>query len=344
MVDYIVTGGNGFIGSHLVKQLIKNNYTVLNIDSIKLNGLKENLHEFNNHPNYFYSNTDIRNSNKINKIFNKFDPKIVIHCAAESHVDNSIFNPSSFIESNIFGTYNLLQASLNNWKNKKKIIKFIFVSTDEVYGSLNNNEKKFNENSNYLPNSPYSASKASADHLVRAWNKTYNLPTIITHCTNNYGPYQFPEKLIPNVIMRALKKYPINIYGDGKNIRDWVYVKDHVSALIKISKKGKIGSVYNIGTNNEISNIQLVRKICSILDQLLPSSEPHSKLIRFVEDRAGHDFRYALDTKKIKKELNWKSSYSFSKSLKLTISWYITNKLWLKKAIRKEKNLKKNMM
>jgi len=329
MFDYLVTGGNGFIGSHLVRELIIRNKSVVNIDSSKYSGLKENLNDIKNNALYKYLDIDISNKKLVLKKIKILNPKFIIHCAAESHVDNSIEDPSNFITSNIIGTYNLLQASLFNFKHHMSICKFIFVSTDEVYGSLKKNEKKFNENSQYLPNSPYSASKASADHLVRAWNSTYNLPTIITHCTNNFGPNQLPEKLIPNVISRAINNKPINIYGDGKNIRDWIYVKDHVDALIKVSDIGNVGQVYNIGTNNEFNNLNIVKKICKILDKLKPKKNSYSDQIVFVKDRAGHDFRYSLDTKKINEKIKWKKKNKFSHDLETTILWYLNNKKWL---------------
>ena len=331
----LVTGGCGFIGSHLVKKLLKNKKNiVLNLDSIAKYSSNESLNEILLNKNYKFKKCDINNFKKLKQIIFEFKPKIIFHLAAESHVDRSIESSLSFIKTNILGTFNLLEISRVYLEKYKKLkFKFIHISTDEVYGELKQNEKKFVENSPYLPNSPYSASKASSDHLVRAWNKTYKLPTIITNCSNNYGPWQFPEKLIPLIIYKLINKKNLPVYGNGKNIRDWIYVEDHVRALIIISQKGKIGQKYNIGSNYEISNINLVKRICKIFDSIYPKNIPHSKLIKFVKDRKGHDFRYAINSNKLDKKLKFKSKYQFNKNLNLTIHWYLNNYKWLHKKI-----------
>ena len=264
-------------------------------------------------------------------IFNE-KPNLVIHLAAESHVDKSIYNPSAFVLNNIVGTTNLLEALLDFWNSleidKKNNFRFLHVSTDEVFGSLNKVDR-FSENSAYLPNSPYSASKASSDHFVRAWFKTYNFPVIITNCSNNFGPWQFPEKLIPVILMNLIKKEKVPIYGNGENIRDWIYVEDHVDALIKCAFNANIGKQYCIGGDNEISNYDMAKLICSIMDQKLPWNQPYASLINFVDDRPGHDFRYSIDSSKIKKDLNWSKKYNFEDAISYTIDWYLKNQSWV---------------
>ena len=333
MKKILITGGSGFIGTNLINKLIKNkNYKILNIDNqSKFKILESKL----NYPkkNYELKKIDIFNNKLLQKYFNIFSPNIVLHLAAESHVDNSIFSPKNSINTNIIGTYNLLEISrnfLDNNKRNLKNFKFIHISTDEVYGSLKLNEKSSNENSQYKPNSPYSAAKASSDHLVRAWNKTYKLPSIITHCTNNYGPYQFHEKLIPKTIKNCLENKKIPIYGNGKNIRDWIHVDDHVEALTKIMIKGKIGEIYNIGSNYEISNNELVKKICNYLDKLIPKKQSYKKQIKYVTDRKGHDLRYSLNSNKIKNELRFICKVKFDEGIKDTIDWYLKNRYFLK--------------
>ena len=333
-MNIIVTGGCGFIGLHLIKKLFEEGYkSILNIDKLSYSSMPEALKEYNLKHNYKFKKIDICDKEKIIDTFNNFSPDIVFHLAAESHVDNSIENPNEFIQSNIIGTYNILEASriyLKNNFNKQSSFKLIHISTDEVYGSLKINDKPFFESSNYSPNSPYAASKASSDLLVKSWASTYKIPIIITHCTNNYGSWQFPEKLIPVIIYNCLKKQKIPIYGNGKNIRDWIHVEDHVNALITILKDGEINQIYNIGSNNEFSNIKIVNTICEFFNKNVSESKFHyQSLISFVEDRKGHDFRYAIDSSKITKELNFKNQIDFSEGIKKTINWYIKNKEWL---------------
>jgi len=331
----LVTGGLGFIGSNLIIKLLKLNYKVINIDAILYPSIKKKfLHEKNQ---YVFHKVNIKNYKKIKKIIFENNPSIIFHLAAESHVDRSISNPSQFIQSNILGTYNLLECTREFLKkNKSHFLKFIHISTDEVYGSISG-DYKFKESSKYFPNSPYSASKASSDHLVYAWHKTFNMPIIITHCANNYGPYQFPEKLIPLTINKAINLKKIPIYGNGKNIRNWIYVEDHVDALIALSNKGVIGNTYNIGAEKILTNIQLVKKICALLDNKISNKYKYKKLIKFVKDRPGHDFKYDIDSTKIKKEINWSPNISIDKGLDITINWYLNNQKWLDKISKKLK-------
>ena len=332
MKRILITGGLGFIGNALIREVLKDKkIQVMNIDKMSKVSSKESLNNLslNQKNRYFFSKTNICNFKKISKLFNDFKPDAVFNLAAESHVDNSISNPKEFIDSNIMGTFNLLQVS-KNYLSKKLIknFKFIQVSTDEVYGSLKKNSKAFKESNKYLPNSPYSASKAASENLVRAWNKTYQLPTLITNCSNNYGPWQFPEKLIPLVIHRAINLINIPVYGDGKNIRDWIYVDDHIKYLIQVAKYGKIGESYNIGANYEVSNIQLIKKICKYLNKIKPAKIDYLDLIKFVKDRPGHDFRYAINNSKVKEHTGWLPSISFNEGIEDTVNWYIENKNW----------------
>ena len=332
MKKIIVTGGCGFIGSNLVKKLLlsKSNI-VLNIDALKKQSVPESLNKvIKNKKNYFFKKIDINNFNKLNKIIRDFEPSLIFHLAAESHVDRSIINPVSFVSSNILGTLNIIESiRINNFWRNNKYFKLINVSTDEVYGSLKKNQKSFTELNKFYPNSPYSASKASGDLLARAWNKTFNIPIITTNSSNNYGPWQFPEKLIPVVISNCLKGINIPVYGNGTNVRDWLYVEDHIEALIKISKFAKTGINFNIGGGKEVTNISLVKKICSILDEIEPKKFKYASLIEFVNDRPGHDFRYSINFNKLKKELNYKPKIKFELGLLKTIKWYINNKKWL---------------
>ena len=328
----IVTGGYGFIGSHLVKKLLKNKSNiVLNLDAIKYSAMPEALNLVKHSKNYLFKKDNLQNIKNLNNIIKKFKPNIIFNLAAESHVDNSINNPDDFVNSNIIGTYNLLQAIKKNLKSLNNF-KFIHISTDEVFGSLDNKRiKPFSENSKFYPNSPYSSTKACSDILVRAWNKTYKVPTIITNCVNNFGPWQFPEKLIPVVIYSCINKFSIPVYGSGKNIREWIYVEDHVDYLIKISKKGKIGNSYNIGSGIELENISIIKKICKYFDKKFPQNKSHYSLVKHIKDRPAHDFRYALNTTKINEILNIKTYNNFDNYLKKTIDWYLENKKWIKK-------------
>ena len=333
MNKIILTGGAGFIGSHLAKLLIKENYHIHIIDSLTYAANYESIKTLESSDNFSFSKIDISKYDKIKDIFYNFKPDAVFHLAAESHVDNSILNPGLFIQTNVLGTYNLLNASFDYFKSKKcNNFRFIHISTDEVYGSLNLEDKSFTEKSRYLPNSPYSASKASSDHLVRAWMKTYGLPTIITNCSNNYGPFQHPEKFIPVIILRALSQKKIPIYGDGLQIRDWLHVQDHVEALYQVLLKGKLGDTYNIGGKNELRNIDLARDICSILSDILPlkntTKSNYHNLINFVKDRPGHDKRYAISSEKITKELGWEAKIPFEDGIRSTVKWYLTNQDW----------------
>jgi len=329
-MNIIITGGCGFIGSALIKFLIKKtNHKILNIDKLTYASNKNYL--TTNTKNYSFFKIDICNEKKIKNLFYKFQPNLIIHLAAETHVDNSIKDSKRFMKSNIFGTYNLLEISKEYIEKNKypKDFKFYYISTDEVYGDLGNKNKLFNENSNYNPSSPYSASKASADHLVRSWGRTYKLPILISNCSNNYGPNQNSEKLIPLVINRAINGLQIPVYGNGKQIRDWLYVDDHVDAIYKIATKGKIGDSYNIGGNNQIKNIDVVKTICDILNysKIRKPNNINSffDLITYVSDRKGHDYKYGIDINKINKKLKWKPKENFETGIKKTIKWYLNN-------------------
>jgi dTDP-glucose 4,6-dehydratase len=361
----LITGGAGFIGSSLVRYFINNTDNIIvNIDKLTYSGNLDSLKTIDNSSRYFFEHVDICSEVEVSRVFNQYKPEIIMHLAAESHVDRSITGPSEFIYTNIFGTYNLLEQSKNYWgqlsSEKKMLFRFHHVSTDEVYGDLphpdsylesesEDREKKesnesinlpsslslFNETMPYNPSSPYSASKASSDHLVRAWNKTYGLPVLITNCSNNYGPFQFPEKLIPLVIFNALEGMQIPIYGKGNQIRDWLYVEDHIKALDLVSSYGEIGETYNIGGHNEKRNIDVVTMICNLLEELHPNKprgiERYSDLITHVTDRAGHDARYAIDASKIYDDLGWKPEESFESGIKKTVEWYLNNQEWCKR-------------
>lgn len=330
-----VTGGAGFIGSNfIIEWLNQCQEPVLNIDKLTYSGNLENLIDCKENLNYFFRKVDICDKNEIEKLFNEYSPRAVIHFAAESHVDRSILSPDEFIKTNILGTYTLLEASKKYYHNlpgkDQEGFRFIHISTDEVYGSLNEMDLAFSEENKYLPNSPYSATKAGSDHLVRAYFHTYKLPVITTNCSNNYGPYQFPEKLIPLTIHNALLDKSIPIYGDGKNIRDWLYVADHCSAIRRVLDSGKIGEVYNIGGNCEKRNLEVVEKICEELDLIRPKVKGSYKdQITFINDRPGHDRRYAIDSTKIKNALGWKASETFETGIKKTVAWYVKNMEWV---------------
>lgn len=331
-----VTGGAGFIGSNFILNWFKNSdESILNIDKLTYAGNIQNLLSLSENPNYYFVRADIGNSVKIQSLLDQHKPRAVINFAAESHVDNSINSPRAFVETNVMGTFSVLDASRQYWMNLdsefKNLFRFIHVSTDEVYGSLEEDEAKFTELSRFQPNSPYSASKACSDHLVRSYFHTFNLPVITTNCSNNYGPYQFPEKLIPVVIQNALKGKEIPLYGDGLNVRDWLHVDDHCSALLAILKDGSLGEVYNIGGLNEVKNRDLVIDICELLDQLKPNilGSSYKEQIVYVEDRLGHDRRYAIDSSKLQTQLGWHPKYQFRDGLKNTVTWYLENQNWL---------------
>ena len=326
----LVTGGAGFIGSAVVRLAIERGHEVINLDALTYAACLENVASVAMSPNYSFVQADIRDATAMEALFNGHQPDAVMHLAAESHVDRSIDGPGAFIETNVNGTFTLLQAARSYWEAKGRPagFRFLHVSTDEVYGTLGSTGL-FTENTAYAPNSPYSASKAASDHLVRAWGETFELPVVITNCSNNYGPYQFPEKLIPVVILNALAGRPIPVYGEGENIRDWLYVEDHADALLLALEKGELGRSYNIGGENEATNIDLVRKICAILDELRPSDAPYADQITFVTDRPGHDLRYAIDPTRVRDELGWRPSVTVDEGLRKTVEWYLANGGWL---------------
>lgn len=334
----LVTGGAGFIGSAVIRNIIKNTQDeVLNIDKLTYAGNLESLSEIDTDPRYQFAQVDICDSERLTEFFKIFQPDAVMHLAAESHVDRSIDGPAEFITTNIVGTYTLLEVARKYWlqlnEEKKASFKFHHISTDEVYGDLEGTTDLFTETTSYAPSSPYSASKASSDHLVRAWHRTYGLPTVITNCSNNYGPYHFPEKLIPLVILNALDGKALPIYGKGDQIRDWLYVEDHAKALYKVVTEGKVGETYNIGGHNEKQNIEVVKTICKILDELKPQNnhQPYETLITFVKDRPGHDLRYAIDASKIAKDLGWKPEETFETGIRKTVDWYLNNLEWCRR-------------
>lgn len=330
----IITGGAGFIGSALIRQLLaETDFHVLNIDKLTYAGNLESLPDVDSNPNYHFLQADICDSEAMDNAFSEFKPTAVMHLAAESHVDRSIDGPGEFVHTNVVGTYTLLEASRKYWSTlsdeAKQTFRFHHISTDEVYGTLGETGF-FTEKTAYQPNSPYSASKAGSDHLVRAWLHTYGMPTLITNCSNNYGPYQFPEKLIPLMINNALEGKALPIYGKGDNIRDWLFVDDHARALRVVLEKGTVGEVYNIGGFNEHTNLDVVHTLCDILDELLPQSEyaPHKNLIEFVTDRPGHDQRYAIDATKIERDLGWTPDETFKTGIRKTVEWYLKNRQW----------------
>jgi len=328
----LVTGGAGFIGSALVRHLIGNpGHSVVNLDKLTYASSLEALEPVSCDPRYCLEQADIADSAAVARIFRQHQPDAVMHLAAESHVDRSIEGPAEFIQTNIVGTYRLLEGALEYFRQlppaRKGAFRLHHVSTDEVYGSLGATGL-FTETTPYAPNSPYSASKAASDHLARAWHHTYGLPVVMTNCSNNYGPYQFPEKLIPLMILNALEGKPLPVYGKGENVRDWLHVEDHVRALLLVLEKGRLGEEYNVGGNSEKKNLEVVREICALLDELVPARRPHDKLITYVQDRPGHDQRYAIDAAKIRRELGWEPRETFATGLRKTVQWYLDNRAW----------------
>ncbi|UXI00524.1 dTDP-glucose 4,6-dehydratase [Photobacterium sp. TY1-4] len=333
----LVTGGAGFIGSAVVRHIINQTQdSVVNVDKLTYAGNLESLLSVQDSARYAFEQADICDREAMARIFEVHQPDLVMHLAAESHVDRSIDGPSEFIETNIIGTYTMLEAARSYWSQldvvKKAAFRFHHISTDEVYGDLEGTDDLFTEETSYEPSSPYSASKASSDHLVRAWLRTYGLPTIVTNCSNNYGPYHFPEKLIPLMILNALEGKALPVYGDGMQIRDWLYVEDHASALYKVVTEGEVGETYNIGGHNEKANIDVVKTICTLLEELVPAKPEgvaqYQDLITYVTDRPGHDVRYAIDASKIERELGWKPAETFESGIRKTVEWYLSNKDW----------------
>lgn len=339
----IITGGAGFIGSAVIRHIIsETNHQVLNVDKLTYAGNLESLADVADSDRYTFVQIDICNRDALQKAFAEFQPDAVMHLAAESHVDRSIDGPGEFIHTNITGTYTLLEAARSYWSDlddaKKTAFRFHHISTDEVYGDLHGVDDLFTECMPYAPSSPYSASKAASDHLVRAWQRTFGLPTLITNCSNNYGPYHFPEKLVPHMILNALHGKPLPVYGDGLQIRDWLYVVDHARALVKVCTEGKVGETYNIGGHNEKKNIDVVKAICALLEELAPERKPngttnYSDLITYVKDRPGHDARYAIDASKIERELGWVPQETFESGLRKTVAWYLANDAWWQRVL-----------
>jgi dTDP-glucose 4,6-dehydratase len=340
MTTILVTGGAGFIGGNFVHFLLSRQpeLQVVNLDALTYAGNMDTLKPLRGNPNHHFIHGLIQDEAVVNDIFERFQPNAVVNFAAESHVDRSIDGPAAFIDTNIGGTFNLLSCARNYWKtlagDRAKAFRFLHVSTDEVYGSLGE-EGKFTETTPYAPNSPYSASKAASDHLVRAWHHTYGLPVLTTNCSNNYGPYQFPEKLIPLILHKALAGEPLPIYGDGSNVRDWLYVEDHCKAIWRVLEAGRPGEVYNVGGNNEKSNLEVVETLCSLLDELVPESKfrPHFQLKTFVRDRPGHDQRYAIDAGKLERELDWVPQETFETGMRKTVQWYLDNQTWCNRVL-----------
>ncbi len=329
----IVTGGAGFIGSALVRRLVGDGgYCVVNVDALTYAGHPENVARVAEHPDYVFEHVDIRDAQAVSDVFERHQPSGVFHLAAESHVDRSIDGPSAFVETNVLGTFHLLQAARAHRstlsEQEQSAFRFLHVSTDEVYGTLGDDDL-FTELTSYAPNSPYSATKAASDHLARAWFHTFGLPVVTTNCSNNYGPYQYPEKLIPVVLLKAVAGEPIPVYGTGANVRDWLYVDDHAAALQLAFEQGLPGETYNVGGHNEKTNLDVVHAICSTLDELRPQETPHASLIAFVQDRPGHDFRYAIDASKIERELRWTPDESFETGIRKTVEWYLANGAWI---------------
>ena len=344
-MKFLITGGAGFIGSAVIRRLInETQHLVVNLDKLTYAGDLQSLESISASERYSFIKGDICDKDTVDKILKEHEPDIIMHLAAESHVDRSIDSPIDFINTNIFGSFVLLEA-VRKLNRKKKDILFHHVSTDEVFGDLEDRDQRFSEENPYDPSSPYSASKAASDHLVRSWGRTFDLSYVLTNCSNNFGPYQFPEKLIPNTILKALREEEIPIYGNGKQIRDWLFVDEHAEALIEVAINGKNGETYNIGANNSITNLSLVNMICKIMDDINPKDKTkcatYSDLITFVKDRPGHDRHYAIDPTKIKNELGWQSKISFEDSLKDTIGWYLKNDLWIENILRGKQSLER---
>lgn len=332
-INILVTGGAGFIGSALIRHIISaTEHRVVNLDKLSYAGNLESLASVSNHARYHFERADICDEAALQRIFSHYQPDLVMHLAAETHVDRSIDSPENFITSNIMGTYRLLEQARAYWQNlpadKQQHFRFHHISTDEVYGDIASDASPCNEAVAYAPSSPYAASKASADHMVRAWQRTFGLPVVLSNCSNNYGAYQFPEKFIPVMILNALAGKALPIYGDGQQIRDWLFIDDHVRALLLVANQGEIGESYNIGADNEKRNLELVHTICNILQELAPKAENYHDLITFVTDRPGHDRRYAIDASKIKRELGWQPTESFETGLRKTVQWYVDNLEW----------------
>ncbi|MDD5214325.1 MAG: dTDP-glucose 4,6-dehydratase [Methylococcales bacterium] len=347
MMKILITGGAGFIGSALIRYLINDTtHSVLNVDKLTYAGNLESLESIAKNARYEFAQVDICDAVKIRQLFETYQPDAVMHLAAESHVDRSIDSPAAFIETNIIGTYTLLEAARLYWTNldetKKATFRFHHISTDEVFGDLHGTDDLFTETTPYAPSSPYSASKASSDHLVRAWHRTYGLPVIVTNCSNNYGHFQFPEKLIPVVILNAIAGKPLPVYGNGQQIRDWLFVDDHARALLTVVEKGEIGETYNIGGHNEKANLDVVKTICAILEDLKPEKPTnvarYVDLITYVTDRPGHDLRYAIDASKIASELGWTPNETFETGLRKTVQWYLENLAWCQQIEQKRQN------
>ncbi|WP_413285389.1 dTDP-glucose 4,6-dehydratase [Vibrio sp. MA40-2] len=338
----LITGGAGFIGSAVIRHIINNTEDeVVNLDKLTYAGNLESLDEINSNERYQFEQVDICDAEALERVFSIHKPDAVMHLAAESHVDRSIDGPAAFIETNIVGTYTLLEATRTYWndlnKDQKTKFRFHHISTDEVYGDLEGTDDLFTEDTSYEPSSPYSASKASSDHLVRSWLRTYGLPTIVTNCSNNYGPYHFPEKLIPLIILNAIDGKSLPVYGNGMQVRDWLFVEDHARALYKVVTEGIVGETYNIGGHNEKANIEVVKTICSLLEELVPNKPEdvhyYQDLITYVTDRPGHDARYAIDASKIERELGWKPEESFESGIRKTVEWYLNNKTWWRRVL-----------
>ncbi|HHX8288017.1 TPA: dTDP-glucose 4,6-dehydratase [Vibrio diabolicus] len=338
----LVTGGAGFIGSAVVRHIIRDTQdTVINLDKLTYAGNLESLVDVSESERYYFEQVDICDRAELDRVFSEHQPDMVMHLAAESHVDRSIDGPAAFIETNVMGTYHLLEAARQYWSNldeaRQSAFRFHHISTDEVYGDLEGTDDLFTETTSYAPSSPYSASKASSDHLVRAWQRTYGLPTLVTNCSNNYGPYHFPEKLIPLMILNALDGKPLPVYGDGMQIRDWLFVEDHARALYKVVNEGEVGETYNIGGHNEKANIEVVKTICALLEELRPDKpagvESYESLITYVKDRPGHDVRYAIDATKIAQELGWTPEETFESGIRKTVEWYLNNPQWWQRVL-----------